>query len=513
VAEKQQLKLKWLPDRYAFHFLWGSLFLYLICYLGSMINAAQCTPLWMDEILLTWTSRLSSVSQIYSALIHGSDFSPPTQHILLHYFSKIAGGSNCALRLPSIVAVLLTGLCTFILYRRHLGNAAAVFGTCLVLESLRIWGLQVRPYALVTACFAAALLLWDGAKQRPAWWRDALIGFLLALATSLHFYAVLFVPCFGVTELIYVFRTRKFQLSLWIALVAAGASIFIWLPLIRAISHFNSGDTNGPAYYAKPTLTRLGDVYRYLFVAGWPVLLMLLAVIEFMFIAAIAAGRGQVTPPRGRDGEKHQADFWPLVIATVLFPLIVFSFSLTVTKTFNARYSIAAIIGTSAIITVGLSKFPFFQRAVPLAVVLASLLTLWINSGRPHTHTAEASKYLPEPYPIVIADGLQFFTLEEAAMPEVRSRLVYLTLPPEVPVSDLTNQHAIERWKVINPRLPVENMGDFLKSHPKFYVLDWQSSDDTPAAYLLSRHLITLTARSNGTLIYASCPPSQPYIR
>src|ERR1019366_370207 len=92
----------------------------------------------------------------------------------------------------------------------------------------------------------------------------------------------------------------------------------------------------------------------------------------------------------------------------------------------------------------------------------------------------------------------------ESAPPDIRSRLVYLTLPPDVPVGDPSNQHQIERWKAINPQLPVEDISAFLTSHPKYYVMDTRSSDDTPATYLLKGHLIQLADQSGDVLIYKS---------
>ena len=188
-------------------------------FISKSSHVISCNPKFLNRV----TSRVTSFS-----LANRPHTLPitPTFPLLLHYYSKIAGGSNLALRLPSIAAVLFAGFCSFILFRRHLGNASAVFGTCLILEALRSWGGLVRPYAIEAACFAAALVLWDDMNRRSAWWRSALIGLFLALATSLHFYAVLFVPCFGLIELIYILRTHKFRLSLRISLIASGASIF-----------------------------------------------------------------------------------------------------------------------------------------------------------------------------------------------------------------------------------------------------------------------------------------------
>jgi len=208
------------------------------------------------------------------------------------------------------------------------------------------------------------------------------------------------------------------------------------------------------------------------------------------------------------DGEMN---FWISIFATALLPLIAFLFSRAVTKTFNERYVIAAAIGMSALLAVGFRDSLVFRRTVPLLALLASALLL---GHRPYYFEEfdrlAVFQQLPGPYPIVIADGVQFLPLAESAPPDIRSRLVYLTLPPEVPVGDPTNQHQIERWKAINPQLPVEGVSAFLASHPKFYVMDTRSSDDTPATYLLEGHLIQLAAQSGEVLIYKSRLPSEP---
>jgi hypothetical protein len=94
----------------------------------------------------------------------------------------------------------------------------------------------------------------------------------------------------------------------------------------------------------------------------------------------------------------------------------------------------------------------------------------------------------------------------ESAAPEIRDRLVYLTLPPETYIGDATNMHAIERWKAINPKLPVENIDQFVAENPKFYVVDRQTSDDAPTPYLIGRGRIELTDKVAGTLVFQSRP-------
>ena len=137
-----------------------------------------------------------------------------------------------------------------------LGLAAAMFGSWMILEEIRFYALQIRPYAFCVACFAWALVLWDDLNRTNSRWRYVFIAMLLALATSVHFYSVFFIPCLGVVELLRLIQTRQFRLPLWIAMFLAGASAFLWLPMIHVMSKYNSGDTGSPSYYATPSVSR-----------------------------------------------------------------------------------------------------------------------------------------------------------------------------------------------------------------------------------------------------------------
>ena len=475
---------------------------FLVSYLAVCIVSAARTPFWMDEVLTVWTVRLPSASRIYSALAMGAQFAPPAYHLALHYLSKLTGTGCLAMRSPSIAAIFVTGFCSFALFRRYLDAPRALFACCLLLRTLLPYAVQARPYAIVVCCFAAALLLWDSYNRRAGGWRCAAIGLLLALAISVHIYSALLIPCLGCMELFRAWRTRQFRLPVWIALVCAAATMLFWLPLIHALSRYNSGDTASPAYYAKPVLSKLIPAYQDLVFAGPSNIILL-----FIAMGIIAAARLSNSPDsfEMQENGELRKDFRTAVFGALLLPLIVFIFSATVTRTFEERYVAAAAIGMSALVAGSLSNGLIFRRATPFLVLLAALLTA---SHKPH-YVGEfdrqaAFQRLSGSFPIVVADGLQFFPLMESAPPDIRSRLVYVTLPPGVQAGDPTNEHQIERWKAIDPSLPVENVAEFLKRTPRFYVLDTRLSDDALTAYLLGRHLIDLTSQANNVMIYES---------
>lgn len=498
--------------------LWGPSLLFVACYLSLSVRDAIRKPLWMDEVLAVWASRFPTPSKINWALMHGAQSAPPAFSVLVHYYAMIAGQSNLALRLPSIAAGLLTAGVLFLLLGRFLAQEPAIFASCFTLEILSPYAQQVRPYTLLTACFALVLLLWDDLNTHRSTGRVMSIGLLLAFATALHFYAVLFVPCFGLIELNRTFRTREFRPSLWLAFVIAGASIFLWSPVMNATRGYIRDDVSGSfAYGPKPTLELLLSSYSYLFqgVGNLRHLgnLGLPGVIVLSTVVLIGIHQAVFRRPVSRSGHsidsRRRADFWEIVTGTLLLPAILFVFTFFVSKSYNVRYVIAASLGASALLAEVLDGFPAFRRVVPIALLVGtvSMLTWGVPSIDFSDH-ASVYREIPGSEPIVVADGSQFFQLEYSSPPEFKARLAYLTLPPGVPIGDATNEHVIERCRTPYPALPVSDMQTFLRSTPRYFVLDDRTADDTPATYLEARKLIRRWKVIGGAVIYRSLPDS-----
>ena len=485
--------------------MWAAFAAFFVAYTIMAVRLSALTPVWMDEVLTLWTIRLPSSARIYDALLNGAQFSPPVYHWILFYFSKIAGGGYLAMRLPSIAATVLTGLCSFALFRRYLPLAMAMFGSCLMLEILRLYALLIRPYALVTACFAVSILLWDDYKRRSAKWRCALIAFMLALAVSFHIYSLLLIGCVGLMELIHTVRSRSLRLPVWIALGAAAATTLLWLPLIHAQSQYVAGDVFSPAYYGRPSIQKLIGTYMDLGFTGASTLLPVLAVMAAIALAKVFPKLASAPAPSSKATGNFDADFWTIVFVTASLPVIVYLFAAVVTKSYHGRYAPAAAIGISAIVAGSFSSARLLRNSAALILLLMAGLTL---THRPHgmqeVDFSSAFHVVPGDAPIVIADGLQFFALEESAPADFRSRLVFLKVPPGMPIGDPTNQHLAERWKALNPALPIEDVAPFVAAHPKFWVLDSLTSDNSVIGDLVSRRLIELTTQANGVLVYRS---------
>lgn len=240
---------------------------FLASYFWLSFQVITHDPLWQDEVMSVWAARLAGIAQINAAFLRdGAQAATPVFSLLLHYYCSVAGDSTLILRLPSIAAAFAAVACGFVLLRRHLGAQAAAFGCCLMVETLSPFAMQVRPYAIMTACLSGVLLLWDDLALRSSRMRSALIGILLVVATAFHFYSVLFIPCLAVAESMRTCQTREWRKSLWLSLFVAGAAVFLWLPVMQTIVRFTANDVVSSTHYAlAPTFDHLIATYSYLF--------------------------------------------------------------------------------------------------------------------------------------------------------------------------------------------------------------------------------------------------------
>lgn len=474
--------------------------LFLFCFLVSFFGETL-KPLWMDEVLAVWIARLPAAHDVVSALHHGGEFSPPTYHLLLYALTHLTGHESYRIfRLPSILATLVSGLCIFALIRRYFGLHAAGFGLAFAL--LGFWSnyaLEIRPYALVVACFACAVLLWDGLdKYRQALWRVVLMSVCLAGAASLHFYAVLLVACVGMMEILWSYHHRRLRLPVWIGLAAAGSSSLVWLPLIRTLSHYNAGDTASSGYYAHPVLDHLLDTYVLLSVIGKRQVLFSAATLCLITIAHV---RNKTRWPGGEALEPHSnvertpsTNFYIIAFSTVAYPLMVYLFAVIVTKTYNIRYSLVAGLGFALLAAFSVSRIPAFRPATASILMAACALAfvrpdpvgMYVNVREINTVLDHATK----PYPIVINEGLEYFQLREDLPDKLSSRLVYVTAPEGVVSPDPTNENQVKRWIPLRPDLKIMDAKTFLAQNPHFYVLHTGETAGVLTNWLLEKGML-----------------------
>jgi hypothetical protein len=435
----------------------------------------------------------------------------------MHFVRSILGDSYAVYRLPSILAALVSGLCLFALLRRYLDSAAAAYGMAFSLLGVLAWfATQARPYTFVAACFAGAILLWDGVEmQRPKLWRIAVMTALLIFAIYLHFYATLLVPCLGAMELLWSALHRRLRISVWLGLFLAGLSSFVWLPFIRVHSSLNASDTGSAGYYAKPTFDKLFHAYVDLAIFDKKQLLFLIA--TFIILGAVAAlnqlrwsSWRPLTP--AASPYRSSSNFYIITLCTIAFPLLVFAFALFVTKTFNLRYALITTFGFACLLAYVFNSVPAFKSAAG-AILLAACPLAFLSApawGDSIPEQVSLFREASKPYPIVVGEGRLFFEMAEALPKPIKSRLVYVDTPPGTKDPDPTNEHLVDRWRLIRPDLTVMSAPDFFAKYPHFYLFHTSSSADVITTWLGKRHLIDgpVAMKGDATLFEAEAPKS-----
>ncbi len=79
----------------------------LLALILRLINLNQ--SLWLDEGIQWWASTTFPLKHLVTEYIKG-DFNPPLFHIIIHFWTKLFGTSEIALRLPSVIFGVLTVL-------------------------------------------------------------------------------------------------------------------------------------------------------------------------------------------------------------------------------------------------------------------------------------------------------------------------------------------------------------------------------------------------------------------
>ena len=187
--------------------------------------AAAGKSFWYDEVLTLAVASQGTWKGIVTALHAPIDGQPPLFYIVERLASGLSRNQQIAYRLPSIVAFLSTIACVFIYVRERGKEMVAVLCAALLLMTsvFQTYSVEARPYSMVVACFAFALVCYQRLPSTVWTW---LLAATLALAQSFHYYAVLAMVPFGLAEAVVSLKSRKVRAGVW------GALFFGVLPLV-----------------------------------------------------------------------------------------------------------------------------------------------------------------------------------------------------------------------------------------------------------------------------------------
>lgn len=157
---------------------------------------------WIDEL---YTSRIYTGQTIVLLKTLYSDIHPPAYFLFIHFWNRLFGDGEIMLRLPALLAGLVSiALCARLVATRLGSGAGLTAAGLLAMSPVHIWYSQeARPYSAGVCLVLAALVCRDAWIARPAATLPG-IGFALALlgAVFLHYYLAVFGVLFAALALI-----------------------------------------------------------------------------------------------------------------------------------------------------------------------------------------------------------------------------------------------------------------------------------------------------------------------
>jgi uncharacterized membrane protein len=172
--------------------------------------------LWLDE---TTTAKVAQSSIAY--YFHDfapTDFHPPLYYLTTKYFTRLVGVSDLNVRIPSLVAGLLTIVCVYVIARKYDDKQADIVAALMGCSPLFLYyAMEARMYALVTLLVSAAILALQQKKM---------VYFMLLAAASYltHYFALLMIPVYW-----YLLKKRP---SSWKYLLGSSVPFLLWTPLL-----------------------------------------------------------------------------------------------------------------------------------------------------------------------------------------------------------------------------------------------------------------------------------------
>ncbi|MGB9511502.1 MAG: glycosyltransferase family 39 protein, partial [Candidatus Acidiferrum sp.] len=416
------------PTQKVAYLLLGLLIVYAVI---RSIEAAAGKPFWYDEILTLTVSSLDSWTARLTALRLPLDGQPPLFYWFEHLALRFSRNQEIALRLPSIIAFPVTLICVFVYLRKAAGEIVAFLSTFALLLTavFQVYAVEARPYSMVVACFAFALLCYQRVPS-PLW--VILLALSLALAESLHYLSVLSIVPFGLAEVFVFSKTRRIRWQVWAALAAGAVPLLLQWKLL-AINQ---------AYYGAYFWAKFH--YYYLPAAYGEYLGTTSRIGGAVFVVVFAGAIGALLWRRSASTSASEANDEELTSAVLLLSFAALPFighlSTTIVHAgFTPRYVLCTVLGL--VLGFGFILARSSQRAVMLfgifvlAAVTIDEIHFWRffrqdisqvrMSGVQFDRFIENAGY--KDLPVVVLDENHFLELVHYAPDRLHSRLVLLT--------------------------------------------------------------------------------------
>jgi len=457
----------------------------LLVYAGvRSVFAAAGKPLWYDEILTLTVTSLDTWSARLHALQLPLDGQPPLFYWIEHLALPLSRHPETALRLPSIAAFLVAIICVFVYVRKRAGETVAFLCAFVLLltDVFLLYALEARPYSMVFACVAFALVCYQRLPS-PSW--TVLLAISLALAQSLHYLAVLTMIPFGLAELVLVLQTRRIRWQVWAALASGAIPLFFEWRLLKINQTYY-----GAHFWAKFHLIFLPSTYgEYLEttsrVAAGIVVVILFAIVR----KVLSAWRNPNLSSDAKTAELVEAT---LLVGLIALPFIAYMITSVAHAGLTARYVLCTVLGLT--LSIGFLLGRASRKTVALFATFVFMVSglnelhfwrlLKQDVDELRTRSAVFSTFIQSAgygdLPVVVLDASHYLEFVHYAPADLDGRLVLLIRQPTPADVNFTDT-IYKAMQLLPPYVPVRTYlwSDFLAKRDIFLVYEeWKNAPE-----------------------------------
>lgn len=435
-------------------------------YLYAVGLTATRTPLWFDEIVTYHVSALGSPHAVIEALLAKADNHPPLDYLARNLSMSLFGGSELAFRLPSIVAMLVGGLCLYVFVLRRTSVLAALVSFSFPFATLAIrYSYEGRGYAFLMASMCLVLLAWQLASEKPTAPRLIFLAVSLSIGPYSHYYGVLNYLPVVVGEAWRSWEGRKIYWPIAGSIVASLALLGPLAPFVLHASEFSG------TFWTKLGPNMVVHAYIKLFELAIPVVMAgLVGAAAFLFLAPFPDSRR----PAPAAMPRHEVAAAALLC---MMPFITYVLALAITHAFTFKYTLNTVVGAAVLTGYLVHQASGWRRG--LAFLLTLSFGAWAAASlaylpghveqRIFVNARNDARILSESTLPMVASAHRYLEDNFYLPVELRSRIFYIgdsNLALELRGHD-TNERALHNLK---PFAPIHGMDlcSFTKRYPEF---------------------------------------------
>jgi len=463
--------------------------------------------------------RLPSASVVWNALSNAADSNPPFFYLILRLTRHLVPADHLGYRLPSILGLLGTVSCIYIILSRRVDRLSALVGATFVLcTPLASYAYEARPYAMLLGCISCAILAWQRIDDSRLY--SLLVALALAAAVSLHYYAVLVWPVFVIAEAsVWVFH-RRFRIGAWAAFVVGALPLLFFAKLLLNLRQYY-----GQHFWEHTSIGQLFLVHDWLFNVsgywGWTFAVGITAIFAYLGITntELLGWSDQRQAKESVLPVEEQV----LILMLLWLPIIAFVVAI-VSHGMMGRYMLPTVLGGALAVGYLTGKVPTALRTLLLmlllmtyglssvSVVKSALQGSLLEPRAAATRQVQAivAEYSESGLPIIISSGFRYLPMAYYA-PAGANRTLYAVADPRA-AATFTGTDSIDLDLLVLRRyfpLQVEEYADFVSRHREFFLVSDPRGDFDwlPARLLHDGHTLKLLSAGTTTVYKVTLSP------